>query len=65
MRTYSQRKVAAAAKDTPAEPSKLIKLDSDNNNKSDDDAHSAFEGIKDIKAIKVGDEGDSILDYAI
>ena len=49
----------AAAKDTPAEPSKLIKLDSDDKNKSDDDAHVTFEGIK------VGDKGDSVLDYAI
>jgi hypothetical protein len=55
----------AAAKDTPAEPSKLIKLDSDDKNKSDDDAHVTFEGIKDIKAIKVRDKGDSVLNYAI
>ena len=37
-----------AIEDTPAEPSERIKLDSDKNNSSDDDAYTAFEVIKDI-----------------
>ena len=53
---------AVIAEDTPAEPSEVIKLDSDNKNNSNDDAYAAFEDIKDIKAIGVEDEGDSVLD---
>ena len=53
---------AAAAEDTSSEPSELIDLDSDNENNSNDDAYAAFEDIDDIKAIRVKDEGDSILD---
>ena len=55
-------KAAAAAEDTPAEPSEPIGLDSDDENDSDDDAYAAFEDIKDIKAIAVEDEGNSVLD---
>ena len=44
------------------EPSEIIELDSDNKKDSDDDAYAAFEDIKDIKAIEVEDEGDSVLD---
>jgi hypothetical protein len=53
---------AAAAEDTPAEPSELIKLDSDNKNNSDDDTYATFEDINDIKAIGVEDKGDFVLD---
>jgi hypothetical protein len=52
----------AAEEDTLAEPSKPIKLDSDNKNNSNNNAYAAFEDIKDIKAIKVEDKGDFILD---
>ena len=52
-------KAAAAAEDTPAEPSEVIGLDSDDENNSDNDAYAAFE---DIKAIAVEDEGNSVLD---
>ena len=55
-------KAAAAEEDTPAEPSEAIDLDSDDENDSDDDAYAAFEDIKDIEAIEVEDEGDSVLD---
>ena len=59
-------KVAAAAvaaeEDTLAEPSELIKLDSDDENNSDDDAYAAFEDIEDIEAIEVEDKGDSVLE---
>ena len=59
-------KVAAAAvvveEDTLAELSEPIRLDSDNENNSNDNAYAAFEDIKDIKAIKVEDKGDSVLD---
>ena len=53
---------AAAAEDTLVEPSKPIKLDSDNKNNSNDNAYAAFKDINNIKAIKVEDKGDSILD---
>jgi len=53
---------AAAEEDTLAELSKPIKLDSDNKNNNNDDAYVAFEDIEDIKAIKVEDKGDSVLD---
>ena len=53
---------AVAAEDTPAEPSEVIKLDSDDKNNGNDDAYASFEDIKDIKAIGVEDEGDSVLD---
>ena len=52
----------AAEEDTLAELSEPIKLDSDNENNSDDNAYAAFEDIEDIKAIKVEDKGDSVLD---
>ena len=52
----------AVEEDNPAEPSKPIGLDSDNKNDSDDDAYAAFKDIKDIEAIEVEDEGDSVLD---
>jgi len=55
-------KATAAAEDIPAEPSEPIKLDSDNENNSDDDAYAAFEDINNIKAIGVEDEGDFVLD---
>ena len=59
-------KAAAAAvaveEDALAEPSEAIKVDSDDENNSDDDAYAAFKDIEDIKAIKVEDKGDSILD---
>ena len=44
------------------ELSKPIKLDSDNKNNSNDDAYATFKDINNIKAIKVEDKGDSILD---
>ena len=53
---------AVAAEDTPAEPSEVIKLDSDDKNNGNDDAYASFEDIQDIKAIGVEDEGDSVLD---
>ena len=53
---------AAAAEDTLVEPSKPIKLDSDNKNNSNDNAYAAFKDINNIKAIGVEDKGDSILD---
>ena len=53
---------AAAAEDTPAEPSEPIGLDSDDENDSNDNAYAAFEDIKDIKAIAVEDKGNSVLD---
>jgi hypothetical protein len=52
----------AAEEDTLAEPSEPIELDLDNKNNSNNDAYAAFKDIEDIKAIKVEDEGDSILD---
>ena len=52
----------AVVEGTPTETSKPIKLDSDNKNNSDDDTCAAFEEIKEIKAIKVEDKGNSILD---
>ena len=45
-----------------AELSELIKLNSDDGNDSDDDAHAAFEHINDIKAIGVEEKEDFILD---
>jgi len=53
---------AAAAEDSPAELSKPIKLDSDNKNNSDNNAYAAFKDINNIEAIRVEDEGDSVLD---
>jgi hypothetical protein len=53
---------AAAAEDTVVEPSEPIKLDSDDNNNSDDYTYAAFKDINNIKAIGVEDKGDSILD---
>ena len=44
------------------EPSKLIKLDLDNKNNSNNNAYAAFKDINNIKEIKVEDKGDSILD---
>ena len=44
------------------EPSEPIKLDSDNKNNSNNNAYATFKDINNIKAIKVEDEGDSILD---
>jgi hypothetical protein len=55
-------KVAAAAEDTPAEPSDTTEVDSGDENNSDDDAYAAFEDIDNIKAIGVEYKGDSILD---
>ena len=55
-------KATAAAEDTLVELSKPIKLDLDNKNNSDDNAYAAFKDINNIKAIKVEDKGDSILD---
>ena len=46
----------AAEEDTPAELSEPIKLDSDNENNSDDDVYAAF------KYIEIEYKGDSILD---
>ena len=48
---------AVAAEDTLVEPSKLIKLDLDNKNNSDNNTYAAF---KYIKTIKVENKGDSI-----
>jgi len=55
-------KATVAAEDIPAEPSEPIKLDSDDENNSNDDAYAAFEDINNIKAIRVEDEGDFVLD---
>ena len=55
-------RLVVAAEDTPAELSKPIKLDPDNKNNSDDDAYAAFKDIDNIKAIRVEDEGDFVLD---
>ena len=44
------------------EPSEIIELDSDNKKDSDDNAYTAFEDIKDTKAIEAEDKGDSVLD---
>jgi len=52
----------AAAEDTLVKLSKPIKLDSDNENNSNNDAYTAFEDINNIKAIRVEDKGDSVLD---
>ena len=55
-------KATAAVEDTLVEPSEPIKLDSDNENNSNNDAYATFKDINNIKAIKVEDEGDSVLD---
>ena len=55
-------KATAAVEDTLVEPSEPIKLDSDNENNSNNDAYATFKDINNIKAIKVEDKGDSILD---
>ena len=47
---------------TPAEPSELIELDSDDENDSDDNAYAALKNINDIKAIGVEDKGRFVLD---
>ena len=44
------------------ELSEPIKLDLDNKNNSDDYTYAAFEDIDNIKAIRVEDKGDSVLD---
>ena len=54
--------VVAAVEDTLVELSKPIKLDSDNKNNSNNDTYAAFKDIDNIKAIKVEDKGDSVLD---
>ena len=51
---------AAAAEDTLAELSDPIKLDSDDENNSDNDAYAAFKNTNNIKAIGVEDKGDSV-----
>ena len=48
--------VAVVVEDTIVELNKLIKLDSDNY------TYATFKDINNIKAIKVEDKGDSILD---
>ena len=50
------------AEDSPAGPSKLIKLDSDNKNNSNDYTYAAFKDINNIKAIRVEDKGGYVLD---
>ena len=55
-------KATAAAEDTLVELSKPIKLDLDNKNNSDNYTYAAFKDINNIKAIRVEDKGDSILD---
>ena len=59
---YLSVRPAVVVEDTPAEPSKPIKLDSDNENNSDDNIYAAFEDIDNIKAIGVEDKGDFVLD---
>ena len=59
---YLLVRLLVAAEDTPAEPSKPIELDSDDENNSDGDDYAAFKDIDDIEAIRVEDEGDFVLD---
>ena len=51
-----------AVEDTSAELSKPIKLDLDNKNNSNSDDYAAFKDINNIKAIRVEDKGDFVLD---
>ena len=51
--------MAVAEEDTLVGLSESIKLNLDNKNNSNNNAYAAF---KDIKAIKVEDKGDSVLD---
>jgi len=44
------------------EPSEPIKLDSGDKNNSDDDTYATFKDINNLKAIRVEDKGDFILD---
>ena len=54
--------VVVIVKNTLAKPSELIKVDLDSENNSNNDAYAAFKDINNIKAIRVEDKGDSILD---
>ena len=54
--------IVIAAEDSLVEPSKLIELNLDNKNDSDNDAYIAFKDINNIKVIRVEDKGDSVLD---
>jgi len=54
--------IVIAAEDSLVEPSKLIELNLDNKNDSDNDAYIAFKDINNIKAIRVENKGDSVLD---
>ena len=62
MEQYLSVRPAAAAEDTPTEPSEPIELDSDDENDSDNDAYATFEDINDIEAIRVEDKGGFVLD---
>ena len=53
--------VVVVAEDSPAGPSKLIKLDSDNKNNNNGDAYAIFKDINNIKAIRVEYKEDFIL----
>jgi hypothetical protein len=53
---------AVAVEDTLTELSDPIELDLDNRNNSDDNTYTTFKDINDIKAIKVEDNRDSVLD---
>ena len=50
---------AAVVEDTPAE---LSELDLDNKNYNNDDTYATFKNINNIKAIRVEDKGDLVLD---
>ena len=57
--------VVIVTENSLAELSKPIKLDLDNENNSNNDAYAVFEDINNIKAIRVEDKGDFVLDWAI
>jgi len=54
--------VVIVTENSLAELSKPIKLDLDNENNSNNDAYAVFEDINNIKAIRVEDKGDFVLD---
>ena len=62
MEQYLSVRLAVAVEDTLAEPSEPIKLDLDDEYNSNGNNYTAFKDIDDIKAIRVENEGDFILD---
>ena len=62
MEQYLSVRLAVAVEDTLGEPSEPIKLDLDDEYNSNGNNYTAFKDIDDIKAIRVENEGDFILD---